>query len=47
VSLILTDIDDFKAINDQCGHQEGDRVVKELAATIENATRKRLSPKRS
>jgi len=39
VSLILADIDDFKAMNDQCGHQEGDRVLKELAATIENTTR--------
>ncbi len=39
VSLVLADIDDFKAINDQCGHQEGDRVLKELAATIEHAVR--------
>ncbi len=39
VSLILADIDGFKAVNDQCGHQEGDRVLKDLAATIENATR--------
>jgi len=39
VSLILTDIDDFKAINDQCGHQEGDRILKDMAVTIENATR--------
>jgi len=39
VSLIFADIDDFKAMNDQCGHQEGDRVLKELAVTIENTTR--------
>ncbi|MFC1736265.1 GGDEF domain-containing protein [Candidatus Hydrogenedentota bacterium] len=39
VSLIVADIDDFKAMNDQCGHQEGDRLLKELAATIENTTR--------
>jgi diguanylate cyclase (GGDEF)-like protein len=39
VSLILADIDDFKAINDQCGHQEGDRVLKDLASTIENVSR--------
>lgn len=39
VSLILSDIDDFKAMNDQCGHQEGDRVLKELAEVIENTTR--------
>ena len=29
----------FKAMNDQCGHQEGDRLLKELAAIIENTTR--------
>jgi two-component system cell cycle response regulator len=39
VSMILADIDDFKAINDQCGHQEGDRVLKELAAAIEDTAR--------
>ncbi len=39
VSLIFTDIDDFKVVNDRCGHQEGDRVLKDLAATIETATR--------
>jgi diguanylate cyclase (GGDEF)-like protein len=39
VSLILVDIDDFKDVNDQCGHQEGDRILKELGATMENSTR--------
>jgi len=39
VSLILADIDDFKLVNDQYGHQEGDRVLKELAATVESTTR--------
>ncbi|MBN1674045.1 MAG: GGDEF domain-containing protein [Kiritimatiellae bacterium] len=39
VSLIFTDIDDFKVINDECGHQEGDHLLKELAATIEHTTR--------
>lgn len=39
VSLIMADIDDFKAVNDQCGHQEGDRVLTELAAAIERETR--------
>lgn len=39
VSLMLADIDDFKATNDLCGHQEGDRVLKELASVIENTTR--------
>ena len=39
VSLIFADIDDFKVVNDECGHQEGDRVLKELAATINSAVR--------
>jgi diguanylate cyclase (GGDEF)-like protein len=39
VSLVITDIDDFKVINDKAGHQEGDRVLKKLAATIENVVR--------
>ncbi len=39
VSLILLDIDDFKAVNDQAGHQEGDRVLRELAAVIQKASR--------
>jgi len=39
VSLILLDIDDFKAVNDQAGHQEGDRVLTELAAVIRNSSR--------
>ena len=39
VSLILLDIDDFKRVNDRHGHQEGDRVLAELAAAIRVATR--------
>jgi diguanylate cyclase (GGDEF)-like protein len=34
VSLILIDIDDFKRVNDRHGHQEGDRILIELAKTI-------------
>jgi diguanylate cyclase (GGDEF)-like protein len=34
VSLLLLDIDDFKSANDRCGHQEGDRVLVELAKTL-------------
>jgi diguanylate cyclase (GGDEF)-like protein len=39
VSLIVIDVDDFKAINDQLGHQAGDRVLKELGAMLKNTTR--------
>lgn len=39
VSLVFMDIDNFKVVNDLSGHQEGDRVLKELTATILNTIR--------
>lgn len=39
LSLILLDIDDFKSVNDRSGHQEGDRILVELARTLEEKTR--------
>jgi diguanylate cyclase (GGDEF)-like protein len=39
VSLIIADIDDFKVVNDRFGHQEGDRVLTDLAAAIRAETR--------
>ncbi|OBZ92047.1 diguanylate cyclase [Pararhizobium polonicum] len=39
VSLMMIDIDHFKAINDQYGHVEGDRVLREVAAMIAGAKR--------
>ncbi len=33
-SLIMMDLDDFKHVNDTCGHQEGDRVLIGLATTL-------------
>jgi two-component system cell cycle response regulator len=39
VSLLLMDIDHFKRVNDRYGHQGGDAILKQLAATIRSALR--------
>ncbi|MGO4740992.1 GGDEF domain-containing protein [Bosea sp. 2KB_26] len=39
VSLMMVDIDHFKAINDRHGHVEGDHVIRKVAATIAAAKR--------
>jgi diguanylate cyclase (GGDEF)-like protein len=41
VSVLLIDIDHFKAYNDRYGHQAGDRCLQEVAATIGSAVRRR------
>ncbi|CED72194.1 putative membrane associated signaling protein [Aliivibrio wodanis] len=37
ISIIMTDIDKFKLINDQHGHIIGDRVIKMVAESIKNS----------
>jgi diguanylate cyclase (GGDEF)-like protein len=39
ISLVLMDIDDFKLVNDQHGHQEGDRILIEVATAMTERVR--------
>ena len=39
LSLVMTDMDGFKEINDTMGHQAGDYVLREFASILKNATR--------
>jgi len=46
MSLLVMDVDFFKAVNDSGGHQAGDEVLKLIAAAIEEACRKADLPAR-
>ena len=39
LSFVISDMDDFKSINDTMGHQAGDYVLRELAELLKNSIR--------
>ena len=46
LGLVMIDIDDFKAVNDTFGHQQGDRVLREVARVVRDSSREIDSPAR-
>jgi diguanylate cyclase (GGDEF)-like protein len=40
LSLVMLDIDDFKIYNDTLGHQDGDKILKDMATLLKNHSRK-------
>jgi diguanylate cyclase (GGDEF)-like protein len=46
MSLIMLDIDNFKQVNDGYGHQQGDRVLAEVARVLRDSSREIDSPAR-
>jgi diguanylate cyclase (GGDEF)-like protein len=46
MSLVMLDIDDFKQVNDRFGHQQGDRVLAEVARVLRESSREIDSPAR-
>lgn len=52
LSLVFIDLDNFKKINDDCGHQAGDELLKKFAGVMKKTLRKtdqgfRLSERQS
>jgi diguanylate cyclase (GGDEF)-like protein len=46
LALVMVDIDDFKAVNDTYGHQQGDEVLAHVAAVLRNLSRELDAPAR-
>jgi diguanylate cyclase (GGDEF)-like protein len=46
MSLVMLDIDNFKKVNDNYGHQQGDQVLREVARVLRESSREIDSPAR-
>ncbi len=40
LALLMIDIDDFKTFNDRCGHQRGDKVLRDVAGILQRGVRR-------
>ncbi len=44
ICILLVDVDHFKSINDRFGHAGGDRILSQIAASLQEGLRARISP---